>query len=153
MTNKQKFSKLVSSEKTSTAKEVKDRIANRPMLLESQGIALKILIRLDELNWTQKVLAAHLNVSPQQVSKIVSGKENLTIDTLVHLQGILKIPLLASYLEKEQATKKTVTYGIDSVYKIANSKSPHYVNAVKIIELNPVTVNTSIIHSHQKAFL
>ncbi|MGL4596113.1 MAG: hypothetical protein ACRCYO_01215, partial [Bacteroidia bacterium] len=93
------------------------------------------------------------NVSPQQVSKIVSGKENLTIETLVHLQGILKIPLLASYLEKEQPTKKTTTYGIDSVYKIANVKLPHYGNAGKIIELNPVPVNASIIDSHQKAFL
>lgn len=40
-----------------------------------------------------------MEVSPQQISKIVSGKENLTIETQIRLQNILNIPVLASFYE------------------------------------------------------
>ena len=71
------------------------------MLKESQRIALKVLLKLDELGWTQKDLATKMSVSPQQVNKIVSGKENLTIETQIQLQNILDIPVLASYYENK----------------------------------------------------
>lgn len=69
------------------------------MLLESQKIAVKVLMRLDELKWSQKYLAEIMGVSPQQISKIVRGTENMTIETQLKLQTILKIPVLASYYE------------------------------------------------------
>jgi plasmid maintenance system antidote protein VapI len=101
MTNKEKFIKLVSSEDTKTLVDVTKRIKNRAMLHESQQIALKVLIKLDELGWSQKDLAKALDVSPQQITKIVSGKENLTIETQIKLQNILDIPILASYYENK----------------------------------------------------
>ncbi len=101
MTNKEKFLALVSKEKTDTLEQVKERIDNRAMLRESQKIALKVLLKLDELEWTQRELATKMGVSPQQISKIVSGKENLTIETQVKLQDILDIPILASYYENK----------------------------------------------------
>ena len=100
MTNKEKFLALVSDEDSKTLERVKERIKNRAMLRESQQIALKALFKLDELGWTQKDLAEKMGVSPQQVSKILSGKENLTIGTQIKLQNILDIPVLASYYEK-----------------------------------------------------
>ncbi len=72
---------------------------NRAMLLESQKIAVKVLMRLDELKWSQKYLAEIMGVSPQQISKIVRGTENMTIETQLKLQTILKIPVLASFYE------------------------------------------------------
>jgi len=99
MTNKEKFLALVSKEDTKTLQDTSKRIKNRAMLRESQKIALKVLTKLDELGWSQKVLAEKMEVSPQQISKIVSGKENLTIDTQVKLQNVLDIPILASYYE------------------------------------------------------
>lgn len=101
MTNKEKFLQLVSEEDTKTLAEVKKRIKNRAMLRESQQIALKVLIKLDELGWSQKDLAKKMEVSPQQITKIVSGKENLTIETQIKLQNILNIPVLASYYENK----------------------------------------------------
>jgi len=71
------------------------------MLRESQNIAIKVLRKLDELAWSQKELAREMGVSPQQISKIVSGKENLTIETQIKLQNILDIPILASFYERE----------------------------------------------------
>lgn len=80
MTNKEKFLQLVSEEDTKTLAEVKKRIKNRAMLRESQQIALKVLMKLDDLGWSQKDLAKAMDVTPQQISKIVSGEENLTIE-------------------------------------------------------------------------
>ncbi len=103
MTNKQKFLNIVSDEKTDTILRNKERIKNRLMLRESQQIAIKVLTKLKELNWSQKSLANKMEVSPQQINKIVSGKENLTIETQIKLQSILNIPILASYYESRMA--------------------------------------------------
>ena len=97
MNNKEKFLRLVSEEKTTTLERNKERIKNRAMLRESQKIALKVLSKLEELNWTQKDLAREMSVSPQHINKIVKGKENFSIDTQIKLQTILDIPILASY--------------------------------------------------------
>ncbi|NLA24309.1 MAG: helix-turn-helix domain-containing protein [Bacteroidales bacterium] len=101
MTNKEKFLALVSEDDSKVLERNRERIRNRAMLRESQQIALKVLFKLDELGWTQKDLAKKMEVSPQQISKIVSGKENLTIATQIKLQNILDIPILASYYEKK----------------------------------------------------
>jgi transcriptional regulator with XRE-family HTH domain len=102
MTNKEKFLALVSNEKTDTLEKNRERIRNRAMLRESQQVAIKVLVKLDNLGWSQKDLAAKMGISPQQVSKIVSGKENLTIETLIKLQDILNIPILASFYENQK---------------------------------------------------
>ncbi len=99
MSRNEKFNALVSTEKTTTVARNKIRIKNRARLRESQAIALKVLDKLDDLGWTQKKLAEELNVSPQQVNKIVRGKENMTLDTQIKLQEVLDIPILASYYE------------------------------------------------------
>lgn len=100
MSNKEKFLNLVSAEKSNTLQNLKERKKNRAMLRESQSIAFKVLMRLESLKWTQKKLAEKLEVTPQQVSKIISGKENLTLETLVKLQNVLEIPLLFTAVER-----------------------------------------------------
>lgn len=100
MSNKEKFLNLVSEEKSNTIQKLKERKKNRAMLRESQSIAFKVLMRLETLKWTQKKLAEKLEVTPQQVSKITSGKENLTLETIVKLQAVLDIPLLVTCIER-----------------------------------------------------
>lgn len=120
MTNKEKFLQLVSEEDTKTLAEVKKRIKNRAMLRESQQIALKVLLKLDDLGWSQKDLAKAMGVSPQQITKIVSGKENLTIETQIKLQNILDIPVLASYYENKMTEVEQWVLNIEKrVEKIA----------------------------------
>lgn len=104
MTNKEKFLALVSAENDGTLEKNSDRVKNRAMLRESQLIAMKVLMKLDELGWSQRELAKRMDVSPQQITKIVSGKENLTIETQIKLQTILDIPVLASYYENKIET-------------------------------------------------
>lgn len=97
--NKKKFLEFVDRHDPSTMTDVKFRTENREMIRESQNIALKILMRLDELDWGQVDLARELGVADQQVTEMLSGKINFEIQTLSRLQTILNIPLLASYYE------------------------------------------------------
>ncbi len=106
MTNKEKFLSLVTTDDSNTIKKVKERQLNRERLRESQQIALKVLLKLDEMGWSQKKLAEKMLVSPQQISKIVRGKENLTLETQIRLQKILKIPILASFYENARTGHK-----------------------------------------------
>lgn len=101
MTNKRNFLDLVSDEKAGTLERNQERIKQRAFLRESQQIALKVLKRLDEIGWSQRDLAKEMEVSPQQITKLVSGKENLTLETQVKLQRVLGIAILASFYEKQ----------------------------------------------------
>ena len=113
MTNKEKFLALVSEKDSGTLERNRDRIRNRAMLRESQQIAMKVLMKLDELGWSQRDLAKKMAVTPQQITKIVSGKENLTIETQIKLQNILDIPVLASYYENKMTEKNQWVFTIE----------------------------------------
>lgn len=129
MTNKEIFLSLVSGETAETANRNQERIRNRAMLKESQHIALKVLLKLDELGWNQRKLAKEMGVTPQQVNKIVSGKENFTLDTQVKLQQILDIPLLASYYEKQKAQSEeadTISFGSTERYTLRKVCNDNY---------------------------
>lgn len=130
MTNKEKFLSLVSKEKTNTLEKNRERIKNRAMLRESQQIAIKVLKKLDELGWSKKDLADALEVAPQQVTKIVSGQENLTIETQIKLQNALDIPILASYYENRIQNMNEMILTIDKKIEhfaaVANEVSANY---------------------------
>jgi transcriptional regulator with XRE-family HTH domain len=78
--------------------EARKAIAQREWLDKSFKIAVCILSRLKELNWTQAHLAQELGVSPQQVSKLVKGTENLTLETMAGLERVLGITLIQTDL-------------------------------------------------------
>jgi len=146
MKNKEKFLELVEEKDNSILKEIKWRKDNRDMLRESQNIAFKVLIRLNELNWSQKDLAEAMKVSPQQINKIVKGAENMTIETQVKIQTILNIPILASYIEKQQLEKENIlnisTKGIR--YKINRTLVGKYKNLIgKKSSVHKLDYNTS----------
>lgn len=130
MTNKEKFLQLVSEDDTKTIVEVKERIKNRAMLRESQHIAIKVLMKLNELDWSQKDLAREMEVSPQQITKIVSGKENLTIETQIKLQNILNIPVLASYYENKMNAMEewivTIEMRVEKIVAQTNQVTNNY---------------------------
>jgi transcriptional regulator with XRE-family HTH domain len=125
MKNKDKFLALVSTDVPTTLDKVKERLHNRAMLRESQKIALKILKRLEEIGWSQKDLAEAMGVSPQQISKIVKGKENLTLETQIKLQETLDIPILASYHERDLFPKvmheNVLTVRVERIFEVEES--------------------------------
>jgi len=129
MTNKERFLQLVDHHDTSTIEFVKYLIENRPWLRASQSIAIKTIFRINELGWSQKQLAQELKVSPQYVSKLLSGQENMTLETIVKLQTLLDIPLLATYNETkvnelEAKVKRLEKRVISLKAKMANQQPP-----------------------------
>lgn len=70
------------------------RKLDKPWLKKSRAIAFKILDALKAKKMTQVQLAKLLDVSPQQVNKIVMGRENLTLETISKLENVLGINFL-----------------------------------------------------------
>ena len=93
-TNKEKFMKLVSEDTSNTVEWMKERNGNRRLYHFSGKLALAILHRLDQLNWTQTRLAEEMGVTKQQVSKWLSGKENFKIETILKIGEVLKTTLI-----------------------------------------------------------
>lgn len=94
MDNKKKeFLAGIEDSKGNWLEEAKYRRENRVWLRKSQRIAVRILSVLNEKGMQQKDLAEAMDVSPQQISKIVKGKQNLTLETISKLETVLEVKL------------------------------------------------------------
>lgn len=83
------------SETPSTWREDAEwRRDNWTWLQHSQKIAVKILLQMKVLGLTQKSLAEQMNCTQQYISKILKGKENMSLETLSKLENALKINLI-----------------------------------------------------------
>jgi hypothetical protein len=101
MTNKEKFLKLVSYEDTNTQKLNDWYIANRVWLRASCRIALIILDRLDELNWSKQDLSEKSGINLEKINTIVKGRTNLDLETICIIETALNIQLLNTKLKGE----------------------------------------------------
>ena len=92
MLNSEKYKSLVTG-KSNWLREAQERRKNRAWLRHSQKIAAKVLsaLRNGDKKMTQKELAKKIGVSPQQVNKIVKGRENLMLETITKLEQALGI--------------------------------------------------------------
>ena len=75
-------------------KEAEQRQANKEWLRYSQMIAMKMLDRMEELGLTQKMLAERMGCSQQYVSKVLRGKENLSLETLCKIENALDLHIV-----------------------------------------------------------
>ena len=90
----QKLSEHKSSIPSRWREEAEFRVANKSWLRYSQHIAMLMLDKMEELHMTQKILAEKMGCSQQYVSKILKGRENLSIETLCKIEDALQITLL-----------------------------------------------------------
>jgi len=121
MTNKEKFLSLVSPVNNETVEAIRFRDENKAWLRESKRVAMKVLKALKSQGLSQKYLAEQMGVSPQYVNKLVKGKENFTLETLVKLQSTLGIPLLAGYDEQKRLSEipnSVQLFNIKTSYKM-----------------------------------
>jgi transcriptional regulator with XRE-family HTH domain len=141
MKNRENFEKLVTVNTSPTLEKIKERIKNRALIRESQKMALKILMKLDELGWTQIRLATVMQVSPQYINKIVKGKENLTTETMLQIQEILDIPLLASYYEDRQKPSVLLVHKFAEGFRLDSleTATQNYSEG-KIVKMKPLKV-------------
>ena len=93
-----KIKKIASEEKSGWLKQAEYRQENKAWRRRSFQIAVRILreIRKQKENngLTQKKLAQEMGVSPQYINKIVKGQENLTLETISKIEGVLGIRLI-----------------------------------------------------------
>ena len=93
-TIKEKLNNLASKEPSKWVEKAEWRVANEGWLDKSAKIAIKILKTIRAIGISQIDLAEKLGVSPQHVSKILKGQENLTLETIDKLEKALNISLI-----------------------------------------------------------
>ncbi len=74
-------------------------------LKKSIKIAIKLNRILRQRGMKQNQLADLLGVSPQQVNKILKGRENLTLDTIERIEMVLGVDLITVLREDEKVVK------------------------------------------------
>ena len=93
----ERFSSLTPS---NWRKEAEERQANKEWLRYSQMIAIKMLDKMEELGLTQKMLAERMGCSQQYVSKeqyvskVLRGRENLSLETLCKIENALNLQII-----------------------------------------------------------
>lgn len=80
----------------------KTRQANKRWMDISFKIALKILRHLRKHKITQKSVAIVLGCSPQYFSKLLKGRENLTLETISRLEEVLDIQLIEVLVSNDE---------------------------------------------------
>jgi ribosome-binding protein aMBF1 (putative translation factor) len=70
------------------------RKKNHDWLHYSRKIAIVVAMSLEEQNMSQKQLAELIGCSPQYVSRLLKGEENLTLETLCKLERALKVSVI-----------------------------------------------------------
>jgi transcriptional regulator with XRE-family HTH domain len=86
--------------------KAKFRRDNRDWLKKSAAIAVRVLAALKAQNLSQKVLAERMSISPQQISKIVKGQENMTLETISNLEIALGIQIIDEKYNHDRALPK-----------------------------------------------
>lgn len=132
MANLNKLNKIA-SEQSNWINEAKQRQDNKAWLKHSRKIAIKVLRILKEKGIKQKQLAEMMSVTPQQVNKIVKGKENLTLETISKIETVLNIKLIfenktmvKEIVKKEYLTEKEFVYVPMVVVYKGESQSNEY---------------------------
>jgi len=92
--NLENFQKLVSNEHSGWLEKFSNYKANKSWLDKSAMIAVNVLEALKTKGLSQKDLAQKMNVSAQQVNKILKGQQNLTFETISKLETALETSLI-----------------------------------------------------------
>lgn len=91
----EKINGLSSSKPSNWREKAEWIINNKNWLRYSQKIANVVLSALSlKKDFTQKDLAEKLDVTPQYVSKLLKGQENLTLKTIAGLEDALGVQFL-----------------------------------------------------------
>ncbi len=88
---KDKLVQIVEKKASTWKRDAEWRMKNKNWLDKSAHIAMQVLDQLDELGWSQKDLANKLGTTPQYVSKLCKGHENLTLKNIATLENKLGI--------------------------------------------------------------
>lgn len=104
---KNNLSKLLTSDKSVWRDNLEYRNLNKYWLKKSAKIAIKLNRVLRKEGLSQKELSERIGVSPQQINKLLKGRENLTLETISKIEIALNIELVSILNEDEFVFSKT----------------------------------------------
>lgn len=82
--------------KAGWAEKTRERVKNKRWLTYSSQIARRILAEIKEnQDLNQKKIAAALGVTPQYISQILKGEENLSLETIAKISAALGVELIS----------------------------------------------------------
>lgn len=87
------------------------RRANRSWIRRSQEIAVLMLDQMSKMHLTQTAVAERMGCTQQYVSKVLKGKENLSLETITKIEEALDVTLLV---------RPVRTFDFDAEEKAAN---------------------------------
>lgn len=99
--NLEKLRKIATPLSEKEREQIEYQIENQDWLLLSVRLALKIRSLMASGGISQSELARRMGVSPAQVTKILSGKENLGLKTIAKVEAALGKPLFQVDLGSE----------------------------------------------------
>lgn len=104
--------------RTGWREQARWRRNNRRWLRYSGYIALAVQKKLEELSLSQKELAERVSCSPQYISKLLKGSENLTLETISKLEEALDLDLVRTAFSsiEDYALKE------DHIHRVAEPK-------------------------------
>lgn len=117
-----KFEKKVSNTPSNFLSKFADYKANKKWLERSSEIAVNVLEALRDKGLSQKDLAEKLQISAQQINKIVKGQQNLTIETICKIENALQISLIDMIQYKSVQKIEVASTQIKAVQQILNEE-------------------------------
>lgn len=91
--NLSKIKNLISDQPSKWQEEAKFREENKDWLDASFRIALMVLRTLRERNISKEEFAASLNMSIEDIKKVLKGNSNLTLELISKIENVLRIKL------------------------------------------------------------
>ncbi|MDT0690297.1 helix-turn-helix transcriptional regulator [Salegentibacter sp. F188] len=117
--------------------------ANRRNINRAQEFALDLMEFMETHKITQKELANKMEVSPQQVNKILRAKANLTFDTLDKIADALNVTISSPKIEvREKSYSRTVSTTMQVVHRHKQKEIAEDLNTVMISKKNPFLSTT-----------
>ncbi len=79
-------------------KRAKEQVSpeHKAFIKKNLDIIERVWELLDEKKWNQKILAQKLGKSESEVSKLLSGLHNFTLQTIVKLEEVLEDQIVAT---------------------------------------------------------
>ncbi|MBR5211583.1 MAG: helix-turn-helix transcriptional regulator [Bacteroidales bacterium] len=74
--------------------EAQFRVENKGWLRYSQKIAMRVLDEMETKGFTQKEFAEKVGCSQQYISRILKGRENLSLETIAKLEAALEATII-----------------------------------------------------------
>jgi len=122
------LNKHVTKTATKWKKVAQENAKNRRSITRAQQFALDLMDYMDDHNISQKKLAMLMDVSPQQVNKILRAKANLTFDTIDKIEDALEIEISTPKIISK-SSKLIETSMVYTTMKVVH-------NANKLIEID-----------------